>query len=370
MITMLKLDDIKFQKNNEWIKDNILYLGIHGSHCYGLANENSDIDVRGIAFGKRSHYFGISESFSQWSCSEPYDATIFEIKKFFTLASKCNPNALEIIFVNPEHMIHVTEAGKILIQNRNIFLSKKIRYTLSGYAFSQLKRLNNHYHWLINPPTHLPTREEFGLPSYNELQKDKINIAFSIIQDDFANWDFDWQILEPEDRIALQNSILNHLTKYHLTEDILFNRGGAFYNFNSDFMELLRQERKYRSALQTWKDYNKWKETRNEKRAALEAKFGYDSKHASHLMRLMKMCEEVLTTGQLNVNRSNIDAPELIDIKTNGAITYEELIKWAEQQEAKIATLYNQCTILPNSADMNQVNAILEELLATHLYKR
>src|ERR1039458_5020213 len=33
--------------------------------------------------------------------------------------------------------------------------------------------------------------------------------------------------------------------------------------------------------------YNGWKAQRNPKRAELEAKFGYDTKHAMHLVRLM-----------------------------------------------------------------------------------
>jgi predicted nucleotidyltransferase len=34
--------------NLEWLKDNIVYLTVHGSQAYGLATESSDVDVKGI----------------------------------------------------------------------------------------------------------------------------------------------------------------------------------------------------------------------------------------------------------------------------------------------------------------------------------
>jgi predicted nucleotidyltransferase len=54
---------------------------------------------------------------------------------------------------------------------------------------------------------------------------------------------------------------------------------------------------------------------RGEKRKELYEQFGYDTKHASHCMRLLRMGDEFLRTGNLRVNRSGYDADELLDIK-------------------------------------------------------
>ena len=50
-----------------------------------------------------------------------------------------------------------------------------------------------------------------------------------------------------------------------------------------------------------------------EKRKEIVDKFGYDTKNASHLIRLLRMAMEFLSTGELNVWRK--DAPQLLEIK-------------------------------------------------------
>ena len=48
------------------------------------------------------------------------------------------------------------------------------------------------------------------------------------------------------------------------------------------------------------------------KRKALVDKFGYDTKNAAHLVRLLNMSIEAMTDHQLYVNRGNKDATKLI----------------------------------------------------------
>ena len=50
-----------------------------------------------------------------------------------------------------------------------------------------------------------------------------------------------------------------------------------------------------------------------EKRKRLVEKFGYDTKNASHLIRLLRMGMEFLVDGELHVERE--DAKELLRIK-------------------------------------------------------
>lgn len=64
-----------------------------------------------------------------------------------------------------------------------------------------------------------------------------------------------------------------------------------------------------------------------EKRKKLVQEFGYDTKNASHLIRLLRMSIEFLTEGVLYVNRK--DSNELIDIK-KGRWTLEAVKKEAD----------------------------------------
>lgn len=98
------------------------------------------------------------------------------------------------------------------------------------------------------------------------------------------------------------------------------------------------------------------------KRKALVEKYGYDTKNASHLIRLMRMCNEFLETGKLNVYREN-DAKELIDIKQG---------KWTlEEVEHESLLLFNACdtaydkSTLPYGPDMNRINALCRRVYRT-----
>lgn len=85
-------------------------------------------------------------------------------------------------------------------------------------------------------------------------------------------------------------------------------------------MEVLKKERDYKRAKQEWDSYQRWLRERNPKRAELEEKFGFDTKNATHLFRLLRMCREILETGEVIVERP--DAKELLEIR-DGKMSYE-----------------------------------------------
>lgn len=68
-------------------------------------------------------------------------------------------------------------------------------------------------------------------------------------------------------------------------------------------------------------------------RAELEAQHGYDTKHAMHLVRLLRMGEEILSTGRVNVRRE--DADELMAIR-KGALSYDQLLEQSETLGTRI----------------------------------
>ncbi len=97
----------------------------------------------------------------------------------------------------------------------------------------------------------------------------------------------------------------------------------------------------------------------NPARAALEREHGFDTKHAMHLIRLMRMGLEVLERGELLVRRP--DAAELVAIR-DGAWSYEELLAGAaalrERIERAAAT-----SALPDDVDRERVNQLTFELM-------
>ena len=103
-----------------------------------------------------------------------------------------------------------------------------------------------------------------------------------------------------------------------------------------NFIDALQRERAFRSAMREWRQYQGWKQHRNPARAALEAAHGYDTKHASHLVRLLRMALEIVGTGEVHVWRGDRDADELRAIR-DGAWSYDALIDFAESTEAELA---------------------------------
>lgn len=56
---------------------------------------------------------------------------------------KGSPNNLELLFMRPSEYIIQTEMGKHLVENRHLFLSKKIKETYSGMLDEDYKKLKN-----------------------------------------------------------------------------------------------------------------------------------------------------------------------------------------------------------------------------------
>ncbi len=129
--------------------------------------------------------------------------------------------------------------------------------------------------------------------------------------------------------------------------------------YDSNFIELLDMERRYTAKLREWQNYRKWVETRNPARAELEAKWGYDTKHAMHLVRLTRMCREVLTEGVVRVRRP--DAKELLEIR-HGAWTYEDLVAYCEVQDAELSELA-KTSKLPKQPDRKALDKLCVGLI-------
>lgn len=130
----------------KFVFENIIYKTVVGSTAYGLDTKDSDVDIKGICIKPKEYYFGL-KVFEQQEFGK--DEVIYSIQKFFKLARDCNPNLIEMLYVDPKHILVNTKYGELLRENRDLFLSTKAKFTFSGYAFAQLKRIKNHRKWIM-----------------------------------------------------------------------------------------------------------------------------------------------------------------------------------------------------------------------------
>ena len=116
----------------------IIYRCVVGSRAYGLDNDESDTDHRGIYLAPAElqwSLFGAPEQFEDNATQSCY----WELQKFLTMALKANPNILECLY---SPMVEkVTPLGEELLALRQQFLSQMIFQTFNGYAMSQFKKI-------------------------------------------------------------------------------------------------------------------------------------------------------------------------------------------------------------------------------------
>jgi uncharacterized protein len=353
-----------YHGNLDWLQDRTIYVTRHGSHAYGTSLPTSDLDLRGICIAPKAYYLGYMGKFEQTVIAEP-DTVIYELRKFMALATEANPNVLELLYTEPEDHLLVTPLMGELFAARDLFLSKKAYHTFTGYAVSQLKRIACHRRYLKDPPKAPPTRKEFELPERTVIPADQLAAAQSAIRKQLDSWSMkDLEGLDPATRQAIldnQEATILEITgwTWQDKEVGLWRAATQGLGFSTNFIELLDKERQYTAKKKYWDSYQEWKRSRNPKRAEIEAKYGYDCKHAMHLARLIKMCNEILTLGKVIVKRP--DAEELLAIRA-GAWTYEQLIEWSKQQEAELKQVYQEST-LPNSPDRKRLDSLCVSLV-------
>lgn len=359
--------DVCYNKSNlKWLKTNTIYLTLHGSHAYGTARPDSDIDVRGICIPPIKQYnLGILDKFEQAEFKEPIDCVIFDLKKFVKLAIENNPNALEILFTEPEDHIFVSDIGKKLLDIRDLFLSKKIKYTMSGYAAAQIKRIERHRKWILKPFSKKPERSDFELPENQKLIPEHQLLEIeAAVQKRLEEWNPDTTGMDNAASIKFKNELYDILVEMRINHDDMHIYAARSLGLNDNLLEAFKKERAYKNALREYKAYEVWQKERNRERYELEVKWGYDLKHGSHLVRLYSQAIDCFNTGKLVVKRSNVE--EILAVK-KGAWTYEQLLEWAAKQEEILNELYKTSNKLPREPARTKINDWLMDTLTDNI---
>jgi hypothetical protein len=217
----------------------------------------------------------------------------------------------------------------------------------------------------MNPPSTPPTRAELGLPEHTLIPQDQLAAAYAEVQKELDRFQFDFmEHLDEPTKIEIQNTMTTMLAELKITSEDHWAAAARKIGFDDNIIQIMQREREYTTRKREWDQYQNWKKTRNPARAALEEKFGYDTKHAYHLVRLIRMCREILTTGKVIVKRP--DREELLAIR-NGAWNYDQLIEFAEREELELNSLYTTSNILPKVPDKDKIDKLCIELVEKSL---
>jgi predicted nucleotidyltransferase len=143
----------------DFVANNTHYITLMGSVCYGLATESSDIDIYGfcippkellfphqltgeiLGFGRQHNRFDqYQQHHIKHDDTKMYDVTIFSIVKYFTLLMENNPNCVDAIFTPANCVLHCTQVGQMVRDNRKLFIHKGLWHKYRGYSYSQLHK--------------------------------------------------------------------------------------------------------------------------------------------------------------------------------------------------------------------------------------
>jgi len=334
--------------------ENMLVKHYAGSLSYGTVLPTSDVDLRGVFCGDpvnvRTPFFTVRECVDDGE----EDTKLYELAHFMKLCIDCNPNIIETLWVDDADITFRTPAYDLLREHRLSLLSSKIAFTTSGYAIAQLKRIRGHNKWIENPqPVKPPQPKDYVslIQYFGEEKMLKLNLS---------DWNDDHILVPYGGEVYGVYSEFGRKI-YDRFGNLNTNYEGKREDFESTppIMVIKFNKEVYKEFKTKHEMYWSWKKNRNEVRSELEEEHGYDTKHAMHLVRLLRMGVEALRDEEIIVKRP--DAKELLDIR-NGAWTYEEIVAYSEKMDKEVREVWYKKTNLPKYPDLKIAAGLLMDV--------
>lgn len=323
--TLLQQSEYSFLKTNEQLGKHIILLGLSGSYSYGTNVDSSDIDIRGIALNRKSDLIGFTQ-FEQY-VDDHTDTVIYAFRKIISLFLTCNPNTIELLGLNPEHYLYLNDIGKMLLDNKQLFLSRRAIQSFGGYADAQLRRLQN------------------ALARGSFPQSEKEQYIFNSIK--AAMYDFNTTYKSFEN--GSMEILIDKAVNPEMETEIFVNANLTHYPLR-DYLGM------WNTMSNVIKNYEKIGK-RNKKKDDLHL-----NKHAMHLIRLFLMALDILEKGEINTYRAE-EHDLLMDIrlgkyqKADGNFndTFYEMLADYEKRLDYAA----KHTALPEEPDMEKIQDLV-----------
>lgn len=306
--------------------NNLILLGLGGSYAYGTNVETSDVDIRGIALHSPEDIL-LGKGFEQ-VINEPTDTTIYSLKKIVSLLTNCNPNTIEMLGLKPEHYLYLSDIGKELLKNKDMFLSNRCIGSFMGYANSQMYRL-----------------QQKALVALTEEQ-----LNAHIVK-----------TIQGMRHMLEQQHNMNGI-------DVRLENGEIVFDFNIKSYPAESLAGVLGSINTTLRDYRK-NSQRNEKAMA----HGKIAKHSMHLLRLYMMCEDMLLRGEINTYREK-EHDLLMDIRNGKYLGSDgrpnkEFFELVHDYESRL-DYAKEHSVLPDKPDMKRIEKFMMDVNTKQIMKR
>ncbi len=145
---MTSLKEIR--EGNASLSDWCIMLAYRGSVAHGMYIPNSDpnsiddIDLMGICIPPAENYLGLKRFGSRGTQEikvDEWDIVVYEAQKAISLLAVGNPNILGMLWL--DEYVSLSTEGQMLVDNRELFSTKRVYHAFTGYAHGQLKRMTH-----------------------------------------------------------------------------------------------------------------------------------------------------------------------------------------------------------------------------------
>jgi uncharacterized protein len=342
-------------------KDNnhLLLKCISGSQAYGLALPHSDTDIKGVFVLPKNEFYGLQ--YTDQVNNETNDEMFYEVRKFFELLLKNNPNLLELLNTPDDCVLY--KHPLMLSIKSELFLSRLCAQTFGQYAYAQIKKARGLNKKILNP---LDKKRKtildfcYVVKGYNSIpstqwlqekgfdQKDCGLVAIDHMRDMYAVFHATQVNQSVKFNGIYSGDAANDVSLTSIPKGI---ESIAVLSFNKDG---------YSKYCKDHKLYWEWVDQRNEERYENTVSHGknYDSKNMMHVFRLLNMAEEIARFKQVNVRRS--EREYLLKIRA-GEFEYDDLVNQAEEKILVIDELFKRSD-LPESPESMQAETLLVNL--------
>ena len=324
----IKTPEYDFLRTDPHLGDRIMLLGLGGSYAYGTNIETSDLDVRGITLNSREELL-TNVNFEQFTNTQT-DTVIYSFNKMISLLSNMNPNTIEIVGLEPWQYLYISPLGQELLNNKDMFISKKCVHTFGGYANAQLYRLTQ-----ISAHELSKTGLEKHILKTLQHMQENFTKEYSPFKEDGIKL-----YIDKSDREDREDEIFMDVRLSHYPLRDYLSMWNTLKNVTSEYNRLGKRNKK---AL----EHNKI------------------SKHQMHLVRLYLMCFDILEKHEVKTYRDK-DHDFLMEIRNGKYITEDnqvlpEFFEIVDEFEKRLE--YDaKNTDLPENPDYKRINEFMADV--------
>lgn len=325
---LMNTTEYDFLRNNPHLGSRIMLLGISGSHGYGTDREGSDVDFRGVALNRPSDILGLT-TFEQFE-DRITDTVIYSFNKLIGLLLNCNPNTIEILGLDEDQYLICSDLGKRLLENKQLFLSKRAAASFGHYADAQLRRLQN----AIARDTLSQTEREKHILKSAQHAMDDFERRYGECDNGTARMYADKAITEGLDtEIYLDMSFCHYPLRQYT--DMM----NTLHSVINDYDKIGKRNHK--------KDDN------------------HLNKHAMHLVRLFMMGIDILEKAEIRTHRPEVDLQLLRSIRNGdymeGSVLTPAFYEIVADYERRFAEA-ERSSKLPDNPDRDRIGRFVEEI--------